>query len=562
MDDSLEPGMSELAAGDGGRGSARAEMLCVAGLVAVAVLLLVDFSGLTIRSLAARHAAATLDFYTRHRPFDVQYNHELYANKLPFGFWLMSVPLFLFGPSDAALRMVSELFGIGLVLMTYFLGRRMFNRTAGVFGGMAAAANFLHPWVVKHSLLDSSALFLLSLPMVFFYLGWRDEKRRTVYVFLFYGASAVATWHRGPSGFVLPGLAVGAVLVPLRQWRVLRQFLNPWGIAAWVVLVGSYVLALDPGQLKQIVFGENLGHFLQGENPGEAARPFYYVLAMYLFRYLPWTGFLVAGLVQAVSRRKSAERSELWFLGAWLGSWLLFWQLSASFNETYLLVMLIPTSLFVGYALDGVWRDAGSVARGTAGRMWLLGSFALLAVTCAAMPIVTLRAARADGSMATWGIITAALGVVGLVALVLSAVRNYRGAIAVGVALSVAAGAVLGLVVKPMTDRKQPGEALFAQVRGMVEDRPVMIYGNGKSPALIGNDHAAILYLRSPHVVQVVRNVEDVQKGRKETAGSVVFAPESARDELSALSPRVTPVRCEDSSGGYLLYFPAEVLNP
>ena len=148
MKDDLKTGLAVLEKDAVAGSTTRMEMVYILVLVAVSVLLLVDFGGVTIRSLAARHANATVDFYQRHQ-FDVRYNHELYQGKVPFSFWLMSGPLFLFGVSDATLRLTSELFGVGLVLMIYLLGRKMFNPMAGFFAGLAAAANILHPWVVS-----------------------------------------------------------------------------------------------------------------------------------------------------------------------------------------------------------------------------------------------------------------------------------------------------------------------------------------------------------------------------------------------------------------------------
>ena len=48
---------------------------------------------------------------------------------------------------------------------------------------------------------------------------------------------------------MLPGLAVAAVLLPLGQWRALRQFLNPLAILMWLALVVPYYAAMNPEHL-------------------------------------------------------------------------------------------------------------------------------------------------------------------------------------------------------------------------------------------------------------------------------------------------------------------------
>ena len=542
------------------------DLLLVLVLLAVATLILVDFSGLTIRRLGARHAAATLDFHQRHQFFDVQYNHARYECKLPFPFWLMSVPVFLLGSSDMALRVVSELFGMGLVLMTYCLGKKLFNRTVGFFAALAAVINVLHPWVVRHSLIDTSAHFLIGLAVVFFYLGWQNPERRKLYVFLFYAASAVATWHRGPLGFVLPGITVTAVLVPLGQWRTLRQFLNPLAILMWLVLVVPYFLALGWNHLDQTFITENLLHFIQGEashDETSSSRPPYYWPVMFLFRYLPWSGFFLLSLVYAAKRRVSPDRSALWFVAAWFGSWFLFWHLAAARNETYLLALVIPTSLFVGYLLAGLWRSAGTVVDSTAKEVWVTFSFVALVATAAGMPLAMLMTDCPDFSMLMWGGVTGALALLGLAVVILALMLDYRRALVVGLCLSVVSLVVVGFFVNPAVDQTRPGREFFTYARELVGNRPVVIYGSDKLGRLSHEFHSIVLYLRSPHPVTVLSSPAKIRKKWKELrdptslttrTGLAVFSPEGGRKDLTGLKPKVKPVRREDDSGAYLLY--------
>ena len=527
-------------------------------LVAVTTLLLVDFSGLTIRRLGARHAAAAMDFAERRQLFDVQYNHTRYTCKLPFPFWLMSLPVFVLGPTDVVLRLVSELFGLGLVMMAYFLGRKFFGRGAGFFAGVVVVVNVLHPWVVRHSLIDTSAHLLVCLPVAFFYLGWQNPKRRRLYVFLFYAASAIATWHRGPLGFVLPGITVAAVLIPLGQWRVLRQFLNPLAILMWLTLMVPYFLALGREHLSQTILGENLLHFLQGDvsvgEPSEVRPPWYWT-AVVLFRTLPWTGFFLLSLVHAVKRRHGPERSVLWFLTAWFGSWFLLWHLSAARNETYVLSLIIPMALLTGTVLDRLWRSPDDVIDTTAKHVWLTFSFVLMGVVSAGMPLAMLVEDGAGLSMIMWGPITAALGLLGLVAVIFSMKRDFRHALVVGICLSVLACALVSFLVRPAGDRMSPGRPLFARVRELVGDRPVLVFGGDDLKQLPHELHSIVLVLRSPHPVTVTGDANKVRKRWKKSDNLVVFLPEVGKGALDKLKLKSRLVRLEDSSGNYLLLF-------
>ena len=59
--------------------------------------------------------------------------------------------------------------------------------------------------------------------------------------------------------------------------------------------------------------------------------------------------------------------------------------MAAARNETYLLVMLVPTTLFIGYVLEAIWREGGAVADSTAKRAWLIASFLAGALSVASI---------------------------------------------------------------------------------------------------------------------------------------------------------------------------------
>lgn len=514
------------------------DLVFVLLLVAVSVGLLVDFRGITLESLGARHAAAARDFYQRRAFFDIQFNHAPYLGKPAFPFWILSLPAFVFGPSDAALRAGSEFFGVGLVLMACFVGRWFFGRVAGLFAGLVLAVNLILPWVVRHTLIDTGALVLLTLPVLCFYAGWRDERRRTLWVFLFYFTSALATWYRGPLGAVLPGVAVAAVLVPLGQWRVLGQFLNPLAIVMWLVLVVPYYWALGVGFGSHFFIQETLEHYFVGEPTGSGPKPPYFWPANLMFRYLPWTLFFLLALNYAWRRRRSAESHTLWFLSGWLGSWFLFWFMAGARNETYTLVLGLPVALLTGYGLAALWNDPDAVADTLAKRLWLLLAFITMSFVSAAAPIGTLAFEHARFALIPWVIISVGLGLAGLAVFSLAAVNRFRAALVSGTVLAFVTGLILAFWVKPATDAVKPGRPLFVEVRRLVDDRPVILYGR---LALERHMLGAVFYLRSPHAVVPCENTEEAKQMWRDMPDAVIVASAGKTDLLQALSPRTEP---------------------
>ncbi|TFG92380.1 MAG: phospholipid carrier-dependent glycosyltransferase, partial [Syntrophobacterales bacterium] len=70
------------------------------------------------------------DFITPHL------NHVKYFEKPPLHYWLNASSLAVFGCNEFAARFPSALLGLGGVLLTYCVGRRVFGRREGLYGAL------------------------------------------------------------------------------------------------------------------------------------------------------------------------------------------------------------------------------------------------------------------------------------------------------------------------------------------------------------------------------------------------------------------------------------------
>lgn len=418
-------------------------------LLALSVGLLVEFhKPAVIDPSQNKHWAAALDFYQRHDFFGIHVEDQPYLAKPPLPFWIVAAPMWILGATPAALSLTSEVFALVLVFGTYVLGRRFFGQSAGFFAALVMLVNLILPWITSASVIDTTAAVLVSLPLVFFYLGWRHQGRRTLFVFLYQFSSALAMCHRGPLGAILPLLTVAAVLVPLGQWRVLAQFHNPLAVGMWLAIVVPYYVVLGAAFGHSFFMGENIHHFLAGEP--RVVRPPYFFAAATFFRYFPWSPFSLLALVYAYRRRSGPERMELWFLVAWLASWFTFWNLAAARNESYTLLVGPPIALLTGTMLAQLWRDPAAVVDTPAKRVWLFLCFFSMAMSAPALPMVTILSKHLAFSRVVTVILTVALVAWALVVIALAAARRYRTALVVGVVLVTTVGFPVTLWVRPL----------------------------------------------------------------------------------------------------------------
>src|SRR5918994_734074 len=115
----------------------QSDFAVAAGLAVIAAIVILP--GLGVQSLA-NWDEAIYGVLTRELLADpaltLRYGDRLWFEKPPFAFWLMAVSSSAFGLTEFALRLPSALFGIAAIVLQYLAGRRLGNRTAGVFAAV------------------------------------------------------------------------------------------------------------------------------------------------------------------------------------------------------------------------------------------------------------------------------------------------------------------------------------------------------------------------------------------------------------------------------------------
>ena len=273
-----------------------------------------------------------------------------YARKPPLMFWLVALDFKLFGFSVYGAKFWSCAFAVGVCLVTYLLGRRLFGETAGVLAGVMVAT---FPGVVPNAIdlrLDSAVSFFTVLAI--------------------YGALRAAQDER-PRWLLLPGLAAGlgmmvkpsaamhvAVLsaVTLAVWRP-RLLVHPYvagavALAALVAAPWHVAMAVRKGrEFTDVYFGEQIG---------SRARPggyFFTNVAGYLAnmaaRALPWWPLAAYALVRR-GRAGWDERRGMTLAVLWFVTILVLMAVPPQVYDRYMIPAYPAVALLAGRALSGL----------------------------------------------------------------------------------------------------------------------------------------------------------------------------------------------------------------
>ena len=160
------------------------------------------------------------------------FNDELRHQKPVLLYWLMITAYQVFGVSEFAARFWSAFLGVGTVLLTYGIGRRLFNPNVGLLAGTALASSLMFAVAARAATPDSLLIFFSTLGIYIYIHGTflspvskEDEQRIRLrhdghwfpqqirYVIGMNIAFGFAVLAKGPVGLVLPTAIVGMFLL-------------------------------------------------------------------------------------------------------------------------------------------------------------------------------------------------------------------------------------------------------------------------------------------------------------------------------------------------------------
>jgi len=262
------------------------------------------------------------------------YNWQLRTAKPVLTYWIQRPFYIWFGTSEWSARFPSVLLGLGTVLLTYELARRMFDANTALLSGIILASTVQFCLLSHAATPDASLIFFMVLSLYCFWVGHENGGRS--WWIPTAAATGFAVLSKGPIGVGIPGLIVLIYFIWNRQWRrILDWRIIPalWAFllvaAPWYILVTSETRGEWAGKF---LGNENLNRFTTPQE-NHAGPPYYYLLAM-LVMSAPWSSVIGLSFYNAI--RGSVSNPANRFLLAWIGTFLLIFSLAATKLPNYI----------------------------------------------------------------------------------------------------------------------------------------------------------------------------------------------------------------------------------
>jgi|TARA_B100000315_G_scaffold131595_2_gene121127 4-amino-4-deoxy-L-arabinose transferase-like glycosyltransferase len=307
-----------------------------------------------------------------------QYNAEVRFEKPVLMYWLIAAAYGVGGVTEAAARLPSALAGLALVLLTYAVASRWYDRATGTLAGAIVATTFGCAAMAWQALPDLPVTALITFATWALVRALSSDRRdagtwpidapghRRAWLVVAAFAAALACLTKGPIGIVLPAL----VVLPLACWEHRGPAGTAWHLRAPAGLtmatvaaaLGVFLAVAVPwfAAMAQVHGAAYLVRFFVGENLTRFAtpefndpRPFWFYVPILAGGLLPWTPFAVLwapGIARAIRTRVVPQLVDLRLI-VWTLAPLLFYSASVGKQPRYILPLLPPVAILLARSI-------------------------------------------------------------------------------------------------------------------------------------------------------------------------------------------------------------------
>jgi outer membrane protein assembly factor BamB len=227
------------------------DLLCVLAIVSFSSVLFVNLGNSILWAADEQtyeqwsyHMLRTGDYLT---PWNFGVT-SLWIGKPPMGMWLASIAFQIFGVNNFSARFWSVIFGISSLLLIYFLGKHLYNRTVGVLSALVLGTSVMFYTYATRLMTDVPLLFFI-LASIYFLILSHDTKNPKSYAAisgLFFGLGLMT---KQTEALLIPLIALTYFVLSKKSVRVLfsKRFALFFGVALLVFSPWLIVMSVQFG---------------------------------------------------------------------------------------------------------------------------------------------------------------------------------------------------------------------------------------------------------------------------------------------------------------------------
>ena len=268
-------------------------------------------------------------------------NQVLYFEKPPLYYWFTAASFVIFGQNEFGARFTSVVMGLLSILITWFVARKFEDENTANLSAVILGTSGLFFALSRVNIIDMTLSALLTLALFSFYIFYKENKKRWLYIF--YSALALATLAKGLIGIVLPGGVIFFFMLFTRDFKILKRlFLTPAILVFFLICVPPFYMVCkrNPDFFYFFFIQE---HFLRyATKMHDRYEPFWFFIPVIIGGLFPWT----AGLFTNVKNYFNKQQINLYLI-LWIVIITLFFSASSSKLIPYILPVFPPLAILI-----------------------------------------------------------------------------------------------------------------------------------------------------------------------------------------------------------------------
>ena len=279
-----------------------------------------------------------------------------YFEKPALGYWATAVAFEVFGQHAWTVRLWPALSGMLGLVLTFALGRRLYDQRAALLAVLVQAGALLYIAMARIATLDMGLTLGLQIAMTALALLVQRPEHTGMKAWrlpLLLGTGvALAVMAKGLVGILIPGAVAVLYMLMHRDWRLVLRAQPWWTLAALLLLAAPWFVVVSARNPEFAHFFFIFEHFQRYLSRAEFDRyqPAWFFLPVLALGFLPWTTLLPGALLFAWRAARAGERATSLLL-IWAAFVLLFFSMSQSKLTPYILPLFPALSLLTGRAI-------------------------------------------------------------------------------------------------------------------------------------------------------------------------------------------------------------------
>ena len=296
-------------------------------------------------------------------------NGTRYLDKPPLFYWLIAISYTVFGVSEFSARLPIALAGLGGVLVTWGIGRYLFDGRSGALAGLVLTTSVGYFVFSRQLLPDMVFACFTALSFYGFLRAGEHDRAREPWSLLAYAGLALAVMTKGFVG-LFPLVVLTTYRLLDSSFYALRGLRSLWGGLLFCLLTVPWHLIIGwqhEGYFWHYFVNEHFLRFLGQRYPLDfISLPlpiFFLVLFLWL---LPWSPYLALAMPRQrpqLGKPLSREAAGHLLILLWASMFLLFFAMSRARLPQYCLPAMPALALLIGVSLNK--RYTGSISSTT-----------------------------------------------------------------------------------------------------------------------------------------------------------------------------------------------------